>query len=270
MFALLKSGNHVLAVSQAVADAFRGVVLRPFKRRVPITVIRNAVDLKRFHPDVSVRHEMRQALGLSDQPTVGIVGQLTPRKGQLELIRAFPDVVRKVPKAILLIAGEALFNRDEEYARQLQDTVESLGLTNNVRFLGPRSDVPRLLQAIDVLVVNSHQEPFALTVLEGLASSVAVLGTAVGGTPEMIRHSLNGWLVNGRDNDELASGLITLLTDGDLRVRLGSQARRDAVANYSIARFLTEIHTLYRENIAIGKIPHRKNLPSFKVSLTSD
>ena len=271
MFALIKSGNHILAVSQAVADAFRGVVLRPFKRRVPITVVRNAVDLKRFYPDVSVRHEMRRAMGLSDdQPTVGIVGQLTPRKGQLELIRAFPNVVRKVPKAVLLIAGEALFNRDEEYARRLQDTVEALGLTNNVRFLGPRSDVPRLLQAIDVLVVNSHQEPFALTVLEGLATGVAVLGTAVGGTPEMIRHNLNGWLVDRRDNDELASGLITLLADGDLRVRLGSQARLDAVSNYSIARFLTEIDTLYRENIASGKIPQQKKLPSFKVSLTAD
>lgn len=247
LFAAATSHNHILAVSHAVATRFRGVLLRPFKLRVPIEVIHNAVDLDRFHPDAEAREQMRCALNLkTTQSVVGIVGQLTPRKGQLELIEGFARVTQEVPDAILLIVGEALFNRDEEYAEQLKRTAVSLGIADRVRFLGPRDDVPKLMQGLDVLVINSHEEPFALTVLEGLASGTAVLATSVGGTPEMIRHGENGWLVNRRNHDDLVSGMLTLLRDETLRRQMGSNGRRDAIARFSIDRFMTEVLALYR------------------------
>jgi len=247
LLAAVTSQNHILAVSQAVATRFRGTLLRSFKRRVQVTVIHNAVDLERFHPDLAAREDMRLALNLQKkQPVVGIVGQLTPRKGQLELIEGFAQVARAIPDAILLIVGEALFNRDEEYALQLKSTVASLGIADRVSFLGPRDDVPKLMQGLDVLVINSHEEPFALTVLEGLASGTAVLATSVGGTPEMIRHGENGWLVNRRDHEDLVSGMLTLLRDESLRRQLGDKGRRDAIARFSIERFMTEVLALYR------------------------
>src|SRR5437867_7251419 len=151
-FAAARSRNRILAVSNAVAVRFRGVLLRPFARRVPVTVVHNAVDLNRFSPDPASRLAIRRALGFGgDQPLVAIVGQLTPRKGQLELIEAFAKVTHEIHNATLLIIGEALFNRDEGYAKQLSRTVATLGLSNRVCFLGARDDVPKLLQAIDVL-----------------------------------------------------------------------------------------------------------------------
>lgn len=271
LVALLTSRNHILAVSHAVASSFRGILLQPFRRRVPITVIHNSVDLDRFQPNKAVRKEARSALRLSEnQPVIGIVGQLTPRKGQLELVRAFARVAQKTPDAVLLIVGEALFNRDEEYASQIANAVKSLGLTNRVRLLGARDDVPELIQALDVLAVNSHQEPFALTVLEGLASGVTVLATAVGGTPEMIQHNVNGWLVKSRDQNELEFGLTSLLSDNASRARLGSRARLDAIAQYSIPRYLTEMNSLYRHILSRGKMPHAKNVRGFEVKLSAD
>lgn len=247
VLAAVTSQNHILAVSQAVATRFRGLLLRPFKRRVPITVIHNAVDLERFHPDVAAREDMRGALNLqTKQPVVGIVGQLTPRKGQLELIEGFADVAQEISNASLVIVGEALFNRDEEYAQQLKSTVASLGIADRVKFLGPRDDVAKLMQGLDVLVINSHEEPFALTVLEGLASGTAVLASSVGGTPEMIRHGENGWLVERRDHKDLVSGILALLRDETLRRELGREGRRDAIARFSIERFMTEVLALYR------------------------
>ena len=243
LLALITFPNHVLAVSRAVASGFRGILLRPFTRRVPITVIHNAVDLDRFHPGTLPKSEVRRQLDLPpDEPVVGI----------------------------LLIVGETVFSHDEEYARQLRGAVNSLGLTDRVRFLGARDDIPKLLQALDVLVVNSHQEPFALTVLEGLASGTAVLATSVGGTPEMVRHDQNGWLVQSGNQDELSAGLITLMNDTDLRARLGSLARHDATAQYSTSRFLTEVNSLYREILNDCHIPQQKNLPNLEVSLSSD
>ena len=267
LFAAVTSQNRILAVSHAVATRFRGILLSPFKRRVPIEVIHNAVDLDRFHPDAVARAEMRCAMKLTrTQPVIGIVGQLTPRKGQLELIEAFAQVAREVPDTILLIVGEALFNRDEEYAEQLKRTVASLDIADRVWFLGPRDDVPKLMQGLDVLVINSHEEPFALTVLEGLASGTAVLATSVGGTPEMIRHSENGWLVNRRDHDDLAGGLRTLLRDEPLRRQMGSKGRGDAIARFSIERFMTEVLALYRAVLEGGQTAQLRSARGVEVT----
>lgn len=272
LFALVTSRNRILAVSQAVADRFRGIILRPLKRRVPIVVIHNAVDLERFKPNARSREEIRCALGLSNaQPVVGIVGQLTPRKGQMELIRAFASVSSEVEDAVLLIAGAALFNRDEEYAVQLERAAESLGIAGRVRFLGPRDDIPKLMQGLDVLVVNSHEEPFALTVLEGLSSGTAVLATSVGGTPEMIRHGENGWLVAARDHKALGDAIQTLLRDQSLRHQLGQEGRREAIARFSTERFLKEVEELYRDLLNSGGMPqHNESGRKFEVNLSPD
>lgn len=271
LFAMATPSNRILAVSNAVARRFRGILLRPFKDRVPIEVIHNAVDLERFRPDANSREEIRRTLNLTGtQPLVGIVGQLTPRKGQLELVEAFAEVAREVPDSILLIVGEALFNRDEEYAEQLVRVAESLGVGDRVRFLGPRDDVPKLMQGLDVLVINSHEEPFALTVLEGLASGAAVLGTSVGGTPEMIRHGENGWLIDGRDHRGLVQAMLTLLRDPSLRRQLGNNGRRAAIARFSTERYMTEIVSLYRSILEGGKTPHHKSARGLKVKLSAD
>ena len=248
LFALMSSRNQIVAVSNAVAKRFRGVVLRPFASRVPIRVIHNSVDLDRFHPDARTRAAMRRALKLTGkQPAVGIVGQLTPRKGQYELIEAFAEVSNKIPAAQLLIIGEALFNRDHEYGEQLRVLAERLGISGSIKFLGARSDVPELIQALDVLVINSHEEPFGLTVLEGFACGTAVLATAVGGTPEMINHRYNGALVPPRDGASLAATLVELLQDDQLRTQLGRNGRLTAITRFSMDRFYQEIDSLFSQ-----------------------
>jgi glycosyltransferase involved in cell wall biosynthesis len=98
---------------------------------------------------------------------------------------------------------------------------------------------------MDVLVVNSQEEPFALTVVEGLASGTTVLATAVGGIPEMIKHRQNGWLVAARQNEELAEAIITLLHEPDLRARFGQNARQTAEGNFSTNRFTRDIDSFY-------------------------
>ena len=271
LLSVVTSRNRILAVSDAVARAFRGRLLRAWPRRTPITVIHNSVDLERFHPDEESRPAARAELGFSSStPVIASVGQLTPRKGQLELIESFAAVTRKLPDAVLLIIGTPIFNRDEEYARLLRARVQSLGLTDKVRFLGSRDDVQRLMRAVDVLVVNSHQEPFALTVLEGLASGCAVLATAVGGTPEMISHEVNGFLVPPRQVPALADGLLRLLSDSEIRHRLGRRARQDAMERFSIARYMEELHSLYRETTICGASPRRESSQTLQVKLSAD
>jgi glycosyltransferase involved in cell wall biosynthesis len=246
LFAAVSRRNRILAVSKAVSERFRGVILRPLKRRVPIQVIHNSVDLERFQASGKDRNEIRRKLGIrKNQLVVGIVGQLTARKGQLELIKAIARVRQEVEDIVLLVIGAALFNHDDQYVEQLQREVESQGIFNGVCFLGAREDIPQLLTGIDLLVVNSHEEPFALTVLEGLATGTPVLATSVGGTPEMIRHGENGWLVKTRDVDALVKAMLTLLPDDRLRRKLGRSGRQEATARFSVGRYLKDLECLY-------------------------
>lgn len=271
LLSVMTSRNRILAVADAVARAFRGNLSRFWPGRTPITVIHNSVDLDQFQPDQVSRAAVLAELNLSDTTRlIASVGQLTPRKGQLELIESFAAISPAVPDAVLLIIGTALFNRDEEYAQLLRARVQSLGLNEKVGFLGSRDDVQRLMRAVDVLVVNSHAEPFALTVLEGLASGAAVLATAVGGTPEMITHQENGFLVPPRDVPALADGLLTLLNDAEMRGRLGERARRDAWERFSIARYMDELHALYRETAAERVSPRQESAQTLQVKLSAD
>ena len=269
LFACACRLNHIIAVSRAVANRF-GVLVRMFGP-VPVTTIHNAVDLERFRPNSESRREMRRAFGAADtEILIASVGQLTPRKGQRELVDAFADVARESPNVLLLIVGEPLFNRDREYADSLARAAHSLGLADRIRFLGSREDVPALMQALDILVVNSQDEPFALTVLEGLASGIPVLASAVGGTPEMIRHGENGWLVGTRDRKRLAEAIMSLIHEPELRKRLGRNGRTEAVVRFSTDRFLGEIEAVYKNVLASGKTPQYQRAQRFKTELSAD
>lgn len=247
-FALLSQRNRMLAVSRAVADCFQGLLLRLCKERVPVLVMHNAVELSRFEPDAEAARAVREELGLgADAPVVGIVGQITERKGQLELIRAFAAVLRRIPQATLIVVGAPLFNRsDEEYARRLVETAERLGIADRVRFTGPRKDVAAIYQALDVLVVNSWAEPFALVVLEGLASGTAMVATAVGGTPEMVTHGEHGWLVEAGDEAALEQAITTLLERPELRAHFARQGRRQARVRFAFTHYIRRLEDFYR------------------------
>jgi glycosyltransferase involved in cell wall biosynthesis len=263
--------SQILAVSRAAAAQFRGHLINRSNQRVPVKVIHNAVDLERFQPNPDSRREIRRALGLTEtQPVVGIVGHLTPNKGQLELIEAFAAIPCRTPDAVLLVVGEPLFNRGGDYEKSLVSTANSLGVADRVRFLGARDDVPAIMQGLDLLVVNSRTEACPLTVLEGLASGTPVLATAVGGTPEMICHGENGWLVPACDQQSLTQAMLLLLRNKNLRRELGSNGRREALARFGVEEFITKIISLYRSVAERGRTPHQESSGVLEVKLIPD
>jgi glycosyltransferase involved in cell wall biosynthesis len=241
--AFVSRRTRIVAVAQASADRFTRSLL-PLKNRV--TVIRNGIDVEGFRPRVTARRALRDELHLSeDQPVIGIIGRLTPSKGQLEVLRAFAELLAKFPDAILLLAGAPAFNREHEYADLLKRTAHELGIYERVRFLGERNDVATIMQALDLLIVNSSSEACSLVLLEAMATGTAVIATAVGGTPEIIDHGETGWLVSLHDRQSLADALRTLLQDPKLRSRVGQNARRTAVARLSSERFVRDVGRLY-------------------------
>lgn len=241
--AFLSPRTQMIAVSQAVADNFIGAFF-PLKKQV--RAILNGIDLEKFQPSQTARQEIREEFQLEQaEPAIGIVGQLTPRKGQLELVRAFAQVLTEIPRATLLIVGAPLFNRDEEYAALLKETVRELGIAERVRFTGARSDVPAVMRALDLVVINSSAEPFGLVALEAMACGTPILAAVSGGIPELIEHNKNGWLVPQGDEQVLAAAIVNLSRQPELRARFAQQGKKHIAARFSAERYLEELEAFY-------------------------
>jgi glycosyltransferase involved in cell wall biosynthesis len=256
IFAALSARTQMIAVSEAVARNFRGRLPRFLHARV--SVILNAIDLSKFQPDHLAKRRIRKELRYRETDLVlGIVGQLTPRKGQLELLRAFGEALTEVPDMVLLVVGAPLFNRDEEYREQLKRTAGELGIEQRVRMLGARNDIGAIMQALDVLVVNSNVEPFGLVVLEAMASGTTVLAAAVDGIPEIIEPDKNGCLFPAGDETALAQALVTLSRRPALRERLAEQGRQHVAAHFSVDRYLADLQLFYRSrtNMKLAALP---------------
>jgi glycosyltransferase involved in cell wall biosynthesis len=242
LVALACRRTRMIAVSQAVAKNFVG----NFSSMAPrVTTILNGIDLQPFQSQV-VQHDVRREMKLSEGDfVVGIVGQLTPRKGQQELIRAFAAAQQELPQSKLLIVGASLFNRDEEYANDLQEMIAELGLTASVFITGARNDIAAVMQALDLLVVNSKTEPFGLVALEAMAARVPVLAAISGGIPELIDHSQNGWLVAQGNEKELSRALVELGQQPALRRRLGRCGKSVVFGRFSIERYVDDLQSFY-------------------------
>ena len=243
VLAFLCARTRMIAVSRAVAENFGGA-RAGLKNR--ITVILNAIDLERFQSNQIARQQVLDELNLGERhPVIGIVGQLTPRKGQLELIRAFAKVLEESPKAVLLVVGAPLFNRDHEYEQLLRDTSRKLGISEQVRLLGARDDVGAVMQALDLLVVNSAAEPFGLVALEGMASGTPVLAPALDGFMEMIEHGVDGWLVTPGNEAELVAAILELSRASELCARLAQAGKKKVAARFLLDRYMSELESVY-------------------------
>lgn len=251
LFAFLCARTRMIAVSRAVAENFGGTIygLGPGLRK-RTTVILNAIELEKFQVNQTASPQAREELNLGDsRPVIGIVGQLTPRKGQLELMRAFAQVLTERPKAMLLVVGAPLFNRDHEYEQRLKDTARELGISEQVRLLGARNDVAAIMQALDLLVVNSSAEPFGLVALEGMACGTPVVAAACDGLTEIIEHGVDGWLVPTGDEKTLVAAIVSLSRQPALRAQLAEQAKKHVTSRFSADRYLTELQTFYGANV---------------------
>lgn len=173
------------------------------------------------------------------------VGRLVERKGVDTILTALADV----PGAELWVAGGPSWGElsEDPEARRLVDLAARLGVVDRVRLLGsvPHDEVPALMRRADVVVATPWYEPFGIVPLEAAACGVPLVGSAVGGLLDTVRHGRTGVLVPPRDPSALASALRLLLGDPEARDQLGRAARRLACARYSWQRVAAATAEVY-------------------------
>jgi L-malate glycosyltransferase len=165
-------------------------------------------------------------------------GRLVQQKGVDTLLLALARLGRTDYSC--LIAG------DGPERGKLENLCSSLGLQEQVLFLGERSDMNKLLRSVDFLIVPSRYEGMPLIVLEAMAAGCAILASRVDGIAENLCHESSAWLVAPDDVNELSKGLNLLMDDADLRHHLAKQARQD-VESFSAERVARQIIRLYDE-----------------------
>jgi L-malate glycosyltransferase len=226
--------HRVFTVSQ---DLKRHLVAEGFRDR-QVGVVYNGIEVgSTSSPDERAR--IRKVLGVEDDVlVVGTVARLDPVKDLSSLI---DSTSRLVPerRVRLVVIGEG-----PEMAR-LKRTASTLGISNDVSFLGHRDDARIWLSGFDVFVNCSTSEGVSLTILEAMAAGLPIVATAVGGTPEVLDDA-SGLLVPARDPVALAAALRTIAKDAALRSSLGCSARRRLEIHFALDRMVGNYASVYR------------------------
>lgn len=192
-------------------------------------------------------------------PHFGIVGLIVELKGQHVLLQAARRILERYPHAHFWIVGPLCHPDDQPYLDRLHRMAEEPGLAGHVTFTGPREDVPRLMAAMDAMVMASIlPEALPTVVIEAMALGRPVVATNIGGQLEIIRDGETGLFIPPEDPEAMARALLQI-ADGERR-DLGRRAAADARARFTPRRFGDDMARIYRE--LIGQRPHPPRNPA--------
>jgi glycosyltransferase involved in cell wall biosynthesis len=209
--------------------------------REKLGLIYNGIALKRFDADQDIRKKRKDLNIPSATMVMIIVANLISYKGHSGLLQAVSEIKDKMPEDWMLLA----VGRDDGIGSSLRQQADTLNVGKNVRFLGPREDVPELLRISDLGILCSHEEGFSNAILEGMAASLPMVVTDVGGNAEAVEHGATGLVVAARSPSELGAAILRLVKDAALRKRMGQAARNRVEQEFSLEACVAQYEKLY-------------------------
>jgi hypothetical protein len=236
-----------VSMTRAIEDHCRACGMRPGF----FEVIYDGLDLEAFRPRRQAG-AVRAELGIAeDAEVVGVVGNIQKWKGQRVLVEALDLLRESRPRLIALLVG-GVHRSGADYADQVREFVAARGLSSRVLWTGARTDVPDLMNAMDVVLHTSVRgEPFGRVIIEGMAVGKPVVATRAGGVPEFVHDGEDAILVAPGDATALAACLERLLGDAAECERLARNARTSA-SRFAVAHHV-EAMTAVFERAAAGR-----------------
>lgn len=228
--------HRVIAISEHVRALLLARGVAPHK----VATVMTAINL----PKRVASSGLRAELGLpADAIIIGSVGHMRAQKGHAELIAATVPLLDACPRLHLVIAGHG-----EPLLTDLRKQVEAAGLAGRIHLLGQRGDIVDLLCAFDVFALATQIEALGTSFIEAAACGLPLVGTRVGGVPEIVKDGVNGFLVDLHSQDQLRNALQRLIEDPVLRQRMGSAAQSQITSDqrFSVAFMARATETAYR------------------------
>lgn len=228
----------IIANSEATAAPLRATA----GFRTPIHVIHNGIDPCAFDAVgaddvIRIRNDLSGGL---KRPLIGVFGRLAPWKGQ----HIFLEALAGLPEALGVIVGGPLFG-EEAYEAALRAQARALKIEGRIHFLGFRTDIPRLMKAMDIIVhTSTAPEPFGRVIVEGMLAGRPVIASDAGGVREIIEEGVSGLRVPPGDPAALAGACAALLRDPARAAELGQTGDRRARTLFSPALINEKIAAL--------------------------
>lgn len=234
-------GFALVFVSAAAQTAAAGIYGPP---RASWRTLHNGVDISAFSPVPGGAPEPMPAdIGVpAGAPVVSIVAAVREPKGHEYAFAAWATVRAKIPDATLLVVG------DGPHLATLRANAP-----DGVVFTGAREDVPAILRGSTLALLPSLTEALPTSLIEAAATGLPVVATTVGGTPEVVEDGRTGILVEPRDADGLAAGVLDLLIDRSRREQYGAAGRRLAEERFDLRRWAGRLADLYSEAVSTGR-----------------
>ncbi len=230
--------QKIICVSEAIRDYYS----LGTSRKAEVVYVGSDFDQKLKQISFNDVLRVKEELGLSGAGlVVGFVGRLVEWKGPQVLIESIKGI--KGIKTVIVGTGEG---QEGNIEPELRQKIKEEGLGGTIILAGQRDDVPVLMKTFDVFCHTSIEpEPFATVVVEAMMAGIPVVGTSVGGTPEIISHGQTGFLVPSNDPKSLAAVLSYLASDQRLRRRIGEEGRRLALSKNTESVVTKQVERIY-------------------------
>lgn len=226
----------------AVSGGIRRELLRRGARPERVTTVLNGIDPAAFRRDPARSPAVRSALGLAPGDVVlGSVGRLEPQKRFDRLLEVFAALRQDRPGLRLVLVGEG------SVRAELETAARRLGVEQDCRLLGHRTDVPDLHHAFDLFVQSSDYEGTPNVVLEAMALETPVVATSAGGTAELIEDGEHGLIVPTGDAGRLSEAIERALDDREATARRTAAARVRVEGPLSFQARMRAVEAIYEE-----------------------
>jgi len=228
----------VLCVSQAVQEF---IIREEGVKRAKTMLVYNGLEKPEKNISYNEIVENRRLLGFAKGDTLLIVvAAIKKHKGHRVLLEAFAnEVVRNSSLKLLIVGVGPLKAEIERYAQELN-------ISTNVKFTGLRRDISLLLSLSDIFILPSIEvEGLGLAIIEAIAMKKSVIGSDLGGIPEVIEDDSNGLLFPPGDVDRLSSAIERLANDRHLREQMGEMGRKLFEEKFTKEQMINSIETIY-------------------------
>ncbi len=210
-------------------------------RRSRITVLPLGLDLQPFAAHPRKQGDFRRVWQIpADVPLIGIVGRIVVVKNHALFVEAASRIRQGLPTAHFVVVG------DGDLRAEVEAQVEAMGLRQVVTFTGWQRDLEPIYADLDVVVISSINEGTPVSIIEALAAGCPVVGTAVGGLPDLLDHGALGHLVKPGDAEALAAAVIETVQAPPKMAEM----QRKMLDRYGIDRLVSDLSSLYRGLLA--------------------
>jgi len=234
----LNLADSIITISGSLKKTFKEIP----EIHKKMTTVYNGIEIESIE---AKRLEFKKRITAEKKPfTVGYIGRIDPLKGLVDLLGAFKLLVQSNENTKLVIIGD-ITGKSSAFYELLKSTAKTLNIDSKIKFTGYQDNVINSLFEFDLLILPSLKEGFGRVLIEAMAARVPVIGTDVGGIPEIIDNGNDGFIVPTNNPEYLKEIIIKIMKDGDLRKNISENGFKKVKEKFSLEQNIQKIIDIY-------------------------